>query len=310
MTNRPGVGVIGLGRRWNRYRPALAGAESLLAVHAVWDPLARRAGRVAREFGCEAADGVEDLLDRPDLDAVLLLDPPWHGLWPLQRAVRAKKAVFLAAPLTGDDGHADEIVRLLDGRPQPSMTAFSTEFIPAAVRLRVLLEKHLGPARSVTFLGQVSRQVSGESILQSGALLLALQLCRDLLAGAPHTIWAAAPAGGAVANVTLAFPDGRSAVIVLSGGRGHGRRVEVTAERGSAEAVLPRKLKWRDSAGEHALRVHPFSTPKEMLRQFAECLVGARKPLPPIGDSLRALEWLRAARRSHAENRPVRLGAG
>src|SRR5947209_6538868 len=107
MTGRLRVGILGLGRRWQGYRPALTGPASPVEVRAVCNPLARRAFRIARQLRCEADDGAEDLLDRPDLDALLFLDPAWHGLWPLERACRAGKPVFCAAPPTCDDARTD-----------------------------------------------------------------------------------------------------------------------------------------------------------------------------------------------------------
>jgi predicted dehydrogenase len=307
MTKRLAVGVIGLGRRWERYRPALAEADSPLAVRAVCDPSARRATRVARLFGCETADGVAELLEHPDLEALLLLDPPWHGLWSLERAGSAGKPVFCAAPLTCDDARADDLGRRLGQESHPVAAALPDEFFPATARLRVLLDKHLGAARLVSCLGQVGRQVSGEAILSSGALLPTLHLCARLFGDAPETVWTAAPSGSGMVNLTLAFSAGRAALVSLSPSRRTGWRVAVTAEQGTAEAVLPRRLRWRDAAGEHALQLPPRSTPKEMLRRFAESVRAGLPPRPAFDDALRVLGWLRAARRSHAENRPVRI---
>jgi predicted dehydrogenase len=310
MSKRLAVGVIGLGRRWERYRQALAEADSPLSVRAVCDSSARRAGRVARLFGCETADGVADLLEHPDLEALLLLDPQWHGLWALERAATVGKPVFCAAPLTCDDSRADDLGRRLRQKSHPVAAALPDEFFPATARLRVLLDKHLGAARLVSCLGQVGSQVSGEAILNAGALLPTLHLCARLLGDAPETVWTAAPSGCGMVNLTLAFSAGRAALVSLCPGRHSGWRVAVTAEHGSAEAVLPRRLRWRDAAGEHVLRLPPRSTPKEMLRRFAET-VRAGQPLQPgFDDALQVLRWLRAARRSHAENRPVRIADG
>ena len=248
MSSRLRVAVVGLGRRWERYRPALTGRDSLLEVEAVCDPSARRTRRVARDLRCEAAEAAEDLFDRPDLDALLLLlDAPWHGLWSLERACEAGKPVFCAAPVTCDDDHADDLQRKLRERPLPTMTALAGDVLPAVVRLRVLLDKHLGRARVVRITGSVGRHASDERLLVSGAWLSAFHLCAELLDGAPEVVWTAAPAGSGMVNVTLAYPDGRAALVSLSADTGTGWRVAVTAEKGSAAAALPRRLWWKDS---------------------------------------------------------------
>jgi predicted dehydrogenase len=310
MTQRPGVGVIGLGRRWERYRPALAAADCRLAVRAVYDRFASRAADVAQEFACEVADGIEDLLDRQDLDALLLFDAAWHGLWPLERAARSNKPIFCAAPLTCDDNHADEVVRALLGRPQPTMSALATDSLPAAARLRVLLEHQLGPPRLVSCSVHVSRQRTCQALLNSGALLPAFQLCRELLGEAPDTVWTAAPSGSGMVNVSFGFPEARAVLVSLCSGHGTGWRVVVEAERGVAAIVPPRRLKWRVASGQHSLRLPPYSKSKDLLRRFAEAVVTERQPRPTFAEVMPALAWLRAARKSHAENSPVRLADG
>src|SRR5262245_37514254 len=107
MAQRLRVGIIGLGRRWQRYQPALMALRGLFEVVAVCDPHPGRAEQAARSVGCPAADGPTDLLERDEVQAALLLDPPWYGLWPVEQACRVGKPVFCAAPLGGDDAFAD-----------------------------------------------------------------------------------------------------------------------------------------------------------------------------------------------------------
>src|SRR4051812_21329042 len=135
MVTRLRVGVIGLGRRWAWYRPALAGPRPLLKVRAVCDQVAARAARVARVLGCEAASGPGDLVERPDIDAVLLLDSQWYGLWPLGRGGGGGKPVFCDPPLTRDDEHADSLRRLLQTHPVPVLMALRPALAPAVQRL-------------------------------------------------------------------------------------------------------------------------------------------------------------------------------
>ena len=71
MSTRLRVGVIGLGRRWRRYRHALEALRKRVAVRAVCYQVARRAEDEARRLGCAAAAGPADLLERDDVDAAL-----------------------------------------------------------------------------------------------------------------------------------------------------------------------------------------------------------------------------------------------
>src|SRR4051812_17620057 len=116
MAKPLGLGVIGLGRRWQGYRLALAAAKKRVHVRAVCDACAARAEGEARLLGCAAAGGVRDLLDRDDVDGVLVLDTGWQGAWPLEQAVRAGKPVLCAVT------PGDEAVRLGgEGRVQMAL---------------------------------------------------------------------------------------------------------------------------------------------------------------------------------------------
>jgi predicted dehydrogenase len=307
VSSRLGVAVFGLGRRWERYLPALTGQDSPLEVRAVCDASPRRTNRVARQLRCEAAESTVDLFDRPNFDALLLLDAPWHGLWPIERACEAGKPVFCAAPLTCYDSHAEGLQEKLRERSLQAMTALAGGSRPAVTRLLVLLDKQLGPARIVCITGSIGSRVTDERLLASGAWLSAFHLCGELLGGTPETVWTAAPAGSGWANVTLAFPNGRAARVSLTAGGEPGWRIAVTAEKGFAIANLPRRLRWKDAGGEHALRLPPQQVVKDMLRRFAESIRAGRQPRPSFDDACRALTWLRAARRSHVRNSGITL---
>src|SRR5262249_47924567 len=101
------VGVIGLGRRWQkRYRPALAALGGWVKVSSVCDQVQERALREAKRVSCQAAAGPAQLLEREDVDAVLLPDEQWFGLWPLELACRRNKPVFCGCSLERDEEHA------------------------------------------------------------------------------------------------------------------------------------------------------------------------------------------------------------
>src|SRR5262245_16621109 len=93
------VGIIGLGKRWRRYRPALRALRDHFAIQAIYDAVHQAALHVAQRLGCAATSGVIELLERKDIDAILLLDAAWQGLWPLEAACRFGKTVFCAVPL-------------------------------------------------------------------------------------------------------------------------------------------------------------------------------------------------------------------
>src|SRR5258707_14026128 len=95
MTQPLRVGVIGLGGRWKkRYKPALQALKNRVDVRAVCDQVQQRAEREASELGCHAVLGLRALLDGEDLDALLLLEPQWYGLWPVEQLCRRRTPVY------------------------------------------------------------------------------------------------------------------------------------------------------------------------------------------------------------------------
>jgi predicted dehydrogenase len=74
-----------------------------------------RAAELAAEYGC-AATSYEDLLSRPDVDAVYIPTPAaLHATW-TERALRAGKHVLVEKPLTSDPAEAAELAELAAAR--------------------------------------------------------------------------------------------------------------------------------------------------------------------------------------------------
>ena len=312
MPLRLGIGIIGLGRRWRRYRPALADLHGRLVVRAVCDQRPARAERAARELGCPAAAGPTDLLDRDDVKAMLLLDEQWFGLWPVEQAARMGKPVFCAVSLACDDTHADDVMRHVRAAGLPVMAAMGPALSPAVSRLRDLLATQLGPPRLVRcdWCGPAVRKANG---MPGGRVLPALMhICAGLVGGDPVSVWTTAAEAARFAGVLLEFGGGRAAQFNLWTGMGVRRacRIQAVTQAGDATAELPHTLRWRDGEGSHTVRVSHQSTPRRMLERFLDALSAGAPPEPGLDVAYRALLWVRAARRSLADGRRVEIAAG
>ncbi|MCO5995417.1 Gfo/Idh/MocA family protein [Actinoallomurus rhizosphaericola] len=104
------VGVLGCASiALRRVLPAMKEAEGVvLTAVASRDPA--RAREVAERFGCGVAGGYDELLDRPDIDAVYLpLPTGLHAHW-ASRALAAGKHVLSEKPLTCDHATALDLV--------------------------------------------------------------------------------------------------------------------------------------------------------------------------------------------------------
>jgi predicted dehydrogenase len=300
------VGVVGLGRRWRRhYRPALLHLLDRFDLRCVCDPVPAIGERAARQLGCQWAVGPVELLARGDVDVVLLLDPGWWRLWPLELAARCGKPVFCAASLACDGGHADLIRERAQAAGLPVQMALLPRLAPAAARLDMLLTNDLGPARLV--IGDVD-------LTQKKPLLERLDLglvdwCARIVGKPPVQVTAHELPGPGLAAALYECPESAAIQFLcrrMPLGQG-GVRVQVVAERGVVEVLSPRRLRWVSAEGRH---VHVLPRPRPvgrvLLEQFHDAVISGRLPQPDLEEVYRAWQWLRAARRSCQTGAPCR----
>src|SRR5262245_21715618 len=201
MGRRLGVGVVGLGRRWPRYRRALDEAHSL-EVRAVYDPARARAEPAAQALGCALAGGVVELVERDDVEALVLVGGPWFGLWPLEVAARRNKPAFCALTPAPQDAE-----RLAGARV---LLAASPRLALLLDRLGELVRGPLGPALLVTALvrpGERARPASPRVLLP-----LALG-CAALFGAEPTAVRREGGDGLGLRGATLEFGPGRLAQV-------------------------------------------------------------------------------------------------
>ena len=139
------VGIIGLGRRWQRrFEPALRALSDLFEIAAVCDQTPHQAAAEASRLRCPVAAGPSELIERGEVGAVLLLDLGWQRLWPIERAAAAGKPVFCLPSLEDDDANADRVAGRVEEAHLPVLMAVAAAFSPAAVHWP---ELRLGPVR-------------------------------------------------------------------------------------------------------------------------------------------------------------------
>jgi predicted dehydrogenase len=232
----------------------------------------------------------------------------------VERAAAAGKPVFCDVPLHRDDAHADDLRRRLAERPVPVLMAPAPALTPAFLETQRLLAGQPGAPRMVRW--DVALPTRGtrvprvEAVLRARPLLGLLQGCAELLGGEPAGILATAPEGSGYASLLLDFAGGRAAHLTVTAGPGvrPASRLSVAAGCGGAAALLPRRLRWSDAGGDHALRLPPHSAPADLLGRFAAAVAAGEAPRPGFDDAYRALTWWRAAARSQAEGRRVEIG--
>jgi hypothetical protein len=287
MTSPLRVGVIGLGPRWRRqYRPALRGLRDAFQVSAVCDQVHDRAARAAKRLGCAAAGGPTDLLQREDVDALLLLDSQWHGLWSAELACRMGKPVFCCPPEALAAAEAEAVRREADTAGVPVLLALPLRALPAAARLRELLAGSLGEAR----VAMASTGASDEGAAPSPLDLT--DLCAMLFAAEPVRVtplftsalsaFVLEYQGDRVAHLTMY----RTPVVPAP------VRLEIIAEHGRAVLHGPHLLSWTDREGQHAHRpARPVAPARVLLEQFALVAAQRQPPSPSLEELVRLLNW-------------------
>jgi predicted dehydrogenase len=306
------VGVIGLGRRWRqRYRHALQAMADRFQVVAVYDQLAVEAHAEARRLSCAASAGQTELVERPDVDVVLVLDPQWYGLWPLEAACRVGKPVFCCDLLAADDAHADRVAQLVQEAALPVMVAQTATCAPAQARVRQLLASGMGAPRLLlgSVLGSAGRQDLGRPQLPAFGPLLAW--CAELVPGEPQRVLATGLEDAGLTNLLLDFGDGLAAHLTHVRGTRPGPRVwhlQVAAERGTV-AVDAGQVRCWGPDGQCTFALAPRRrVARGLLQAFHEAVSEGRPPLPGLAEAHRLLRWRRLAGQSLAEGRWVRAG--
>jgi predicted dehydrogenase len=302
------VGVIGLGRCWRRYRPLLARLREHVEVRAVCDQIARRAEIEAQQFDCAAAAGPVELLERPDVEAVLLLDSQWYGLWPLEHVCRINKPVLCVSSPASDAAHADALRQQIQSSGLSVLMALPPLLAPATRQLREMLTHRLGQVRLVRADWSTAPHPKGD-LLDNDAVLPLLAACAWLLDDVPRSVWTLDGDRAAFVSLMLRFGCDRLAQVNLwtaTAGRTP-PRFEVVAEAGTATAVLPRQLRWRDADGQHAQRLPPRSAEQSSLERFILALRAGQPLRPSFEDAYQALTWLRAAAQSRSEGKCISL---
>jgi predicted dehydrogenase len=332
MDNPVRIGIIGLGPRWRkRYQPALRALGKHFQVRALCDEIYQRAVAQAKRQQCAAVMSPTELLEREDVDALLLPDRQWFQLWPVEIACRLRKPVLCGSSLTLGDARIDTLPQQIKDSQVPVVVGMSPRFAPVTARLRELFAGPLGPPRFVVCDWDQPQcpprafdpireesQVALARLSGDGSVAL-LDWCAGLMGDAPLNVLATGVEGWGFVNLLFEFSSGRAVQITRrrSPGLGDGLeirptlqsslRVQVVTERGRATVKLPAQVAWTSGDGKHVHVLRSGPLYQVMLEHFGEIVRGKALPEPNVNDALRVIHWLRAAALSLREGRRVNL---
>lgn len=331
------IGLIGFAEAWpSRHAPSLRALADRFEVRAVYDPVARRAEQAAEPFGANVVAGYRALIEREDVDAVMILAPHWYGMLPILAACDASKAIYCAAGLDLTPEEARQVKR----RVEESGVAFVAEFVrrhmPATIRLKELIASRLGAPR-LLFCHQrtaAARRNGHPQPAQDPALRELLELidwCCYVVDQPPHWVTGMvhAPADGTAAlgsdyhMLSLDFSEsaaGTGPVAQISCGRyipAHWQEainyrppasLQVACANGVAFVDLPSTVVWFDEAGRHQEHLdsdRPVG--EQMLLHFHRAITSLVRRTSDLEDAYRALQIVQESRNSHRRGCRVEL---
>jgi predicted dehydrogenase len=269
------VGIIGLGEHWeSHHQPALAALADRYEVRAICDPVWHRAEKAARQLAARPVGGFRALVERDDVDAVLLLSSQLYGSLPIYAACDHGKGIYCAAGLE----LCQESARRMRDRVREAGIAFLAEFrdrhAPSTLRLKELIATRLGEPRFIFAERReaVSTATAGGERDDLHPLIGLIDWSRFVVGRGPSGVLGVmrgeqdAAEGWRYSLVHLDFPAEEGSPGVLAQLR-LGRLLptawkeaasfrapadfQVICQRGVAFADLPNRITWFDEAGQH-----------------------------------------------------------
>ena len=150
MGDRRGIGVIGLGMASLPHGKSLQALADQVDVRAVFSPSAERRTSFAKRFSMPSVDRIEDVIDDPLIDTVLLLTPPNARQDLVEEIAAKKKNILMEKPVERTTAAALELVDSCERAGIRLGIVFQHRFREASLELRARLNANeLGDIETV-----------------------------------------------------------------------------------------------------------------------------------------------------------------
>lgn len=191
------VAVLGAGRI-GQIHAANVAASSKAQLVVVADPFENAASALASKLNCEYSTDVDAVLNRSDIDAVVIGTPSDTHARLMLQAAKTGKAILCEKPVDNDLQKADEAVAALKEMNARVMMAFNRRFDPSNIQLRKKIDAgQIGEVRQVIITSRDPGLPPRDYIAHSGGIFRDMvihdfDMARFLLGEEPVEVYASA----------------------------------------------------------------------------------------------------------------------
>lgn len=172
-----GVGLIGTGRIGRLHAEVLARRVEGLDLTAVYDPQSGSAAMVAADTGARVADGVDALIDDPEVGLVAICSSTGTHAGLIERAAASGKPVFCEKPVSLDLAATDRALAAVETAGVPFMVGFNRRFDPAHRSVRTAVaEGRIGDVHLVRISSRDPEPPPIEYVKVSGGIFLDMMI--------------------------------------------------------------------------------------------------------------------------------------
>jgi myo-inositol 2-dehydrogenase/D-chiro-inositol 1-dehydrogenase len=326
------IGLLGAGRIGGMHAELVARRVAGLSLAAVHDVNASRTAALARELGVAAVESPQELMERPDVDALAICTSTDSHVDLLVAAARTGKPVFLEKPVSLDLAETDRGLAAAERVGLYLQVGFNRRFDPAHRSVRdAVASGAIGDVHLVRISSRDPALPPLEYLRVSGGIFLDMtvhdfDLSRFVAGSDIEEVYAIGEvridpvleAEGDLDTAVLVLRHGNGALTAIDNSRratyGYDQRVEAFGSKGVAasENPLAHTGVVRTAHGMHAAELPHFFLERYVPSYLAEWAafedaIRSGHPSPvPGADGRAALVAGLAAWTSVREHRPVR----
>lgn len=320
-------GIAGLGR-WGRILvDSVQRKSDKIVFTAGVTGRKERAVEYCDENNIDLRDNYDDLINDPDLDAIVLATPHTQHFDQIIAAASVGKPVFVEKPMTLDPGEARHAADTMAGAGLPLCVGFNRRFLPAMQKLRdvtndgtlgtiIHIEGNISGSGALRYTDDHWRASETESPA-GGMTAMGVHMMDSMISilGGVESLRAVSERHAAPVEVddttfaSLKFKSGVTGVLTTMFATQQLWRVQVFGSKGWAEVRDQDRLEIRLIDGDTSVEdMSGTDIERAELEGFADTIIDGTPYLVPVDDAIHGIEILAAVSKAAKEGSEVKLG--